>query len=126
VGFNKRAVTGTIALIAISMYLAIYTFEAHTIAARYISTDSHNAVFWINGPSGSLFPWPRVPGMLEILSGINDVDLFIYTYLIRTWILVGLSALAWALTGLFVYKTTRQDNSSDLERTKNLERGRPR
>jgi hypothetical protein len=126
VGFNKRAVIGTIALIAISMYLAIYTFEAHTIAARYISTDLHGAVFWINGPSGSLFPWPREPRMLEILSGINDVDLFIYTYLIKTWILVGLSALAWALTALFVYKTTRQDNSSDLERTKRLERGRPR
>ncbi len=64
--------------------------------------------------------------MLEILSGINDVDLFIYTYLIRTWILVGLSAFAWALTALFVYKTTRQDSSSELERTKRLERGRPR
>jgi hypothetical protein len=126
VGFNKRAVIGTIALIAISMYLAIYTFEAHTIAARYISSDSHNAVFWIDGPSGSLFPWPRGPGMLEVLSGINDVDLFIYTYLIKTWLLVGLSALAWALTALFVYKTTRQDNSSELERTKKLERGRPR
>jgi len=64
--------------------------------------------------------------MLEVLSGINDVDLFIYTYLIKTWILVGLSALAWALTALFVYKTTRQGNSSELERTKRLERVRPR
>jgi len=111
VGFNKRAVIGTIALIAISMYLAMYAFEAHTIAARYISSDSHGAVFWINGPSGSLFPWPREPGMLEVLSRINDVDLFIYTYLIKTWMLAGLSALAWVITVLFVYKATKHDNS---------------
>ena len=111
VRFNKRAVAGTIALIAISMYLAMYTFEAHSIASRYISSDSHGAVFWVNGPSGSLFPWPREPGMLQVLSRVNDVDLFIYTYLIKTWMLAGLSALAWVITVLFVYKTTKHGNS---------------
>ena len=104
--FNRRAVIATIILVFISIYIAVYTFEAHTIASRYISSDSHGVVFWINGPSGSLFPWPREPGMLEVLSKISDVDLFIYTYLIKTWILVGLSALAWVITVLFVYRAT--------------------
>jgi hypothetical protein len=105
--FDRRAVIATIVLVSISIYLAMYTFEAHVVASRYISSDSHGAVFWINGPSGSLFPWPRGPGMLEVLSGISDVDLFIYTYLIKTWILVGLSALVWVITVSFVYRTAR-------------------
>jgi type IV secretory pathway TrbD component len=56
-----------------------------------------------------LFPWPRGPGMAEVLSRINDVDLFIYTYLIKTWMLAGLSVLAWVITVLFVYKATKHD-----------------
>jgi type IV secretory pathway TrbD component len=49
--------------------------------------------------------------MAEVLSRINDVDLFIYTYLIKTWMLAGLSVLAWVITVLFVYKASRHDNS---------------
>lgn len=111
VRFRSRAVLVTIISVSISIYPAIYTFEAHSIASRYISSDSHGAVFWINGPSGSLFPWPRAPGMAEVLSRINDVDLFIYIYLIKTWVLAGLSALAWVITAVFVYKATKHDNS---------------
>ena len=110
-GFSRRTVFVTIVLASISIYLAIYTIEAYSIASRYISSDSHGAVFWVNGPSGSLFPWPREPGMLQVLSRINDVDLFIYTYLIKTWMLAGLSALVWVITVLFVYKATKHDNS---------------
>ena len=109
--FRSRAVFVTIILASISIYLTIYTFEAHSIASRYISSDSHGAVFWINGPSASLFPWPRGPGMAEVLSRINDVDLFIYTYLIKTWMMAGLSALAWVITVLFIYKAAEHDNS---------------
>lgn len=111
VRFSGRAVLVAIILASVSIYLTIYTFEAYSIASRYISSDSYGAVFWINGPSGSLFPWPRAPGMAEVLSGINDVDLFIYTYLIKTWMLAGLSALVWVITVLFVYKATKHDNS---------------
>ena len=110
-GFNRRTIIATIIVVSISIYLTIYTFEAHSVASRYISSDSHGAVFWINGPSGSLFPWPRGPGMAEVLSRTNDVDSFIYTYLIKTWIMAGLSALAWVITVLFVYKADKHDNS---------------
>lgn len=110
VRFSRRAVLVTIILASVSTYLSMYTFEAYSIASRYISSDSNGAV-WVNGPSGSLFPWPRAPGMLEVLSGINDVDLFIYTYLIKTWMLAGLSTLAWVITVLFVYKAAKHDIS---------------
>jgi type IV secretory pathway TrbD component len=49
--------------------------------------------------------------MAEVLSRINEVDLFIYTYLIKTWVMAGLSALAWVITVLFVYKAAKHDNS---------------
>jgi hypothetical protein len=54
--------------------------------------------------------------MLEVLSRINDVDLFIYTYLIKTWIMASLSALAWAITVLSVYKAAKHNNSQELEK----------
>jgi hypothetical protein len=109
VRFSRRTVLVTIILASVSIYLSIYTFEAYSIASRYLPSDSNGAV-WINGPSGSLFPWPRGPGMAEVLSRINDVDLFIYTYLIKTWTLAGLSTLAWVITVLFVYKAVKHDN----------------
>ena len=80
----------------------------HTIASRHIyEGPDGNAVAWRTGPSGSLFPWPRASGMLEILSRINEVDLFIYKYLIKPWVLVGLSILAWLGTGLFIFRTNK-------------------
>ena len=85
VRFSGRAVLVTIILASISIYLTTNTFETYGMASRHVSSDSHGAVFWINGPSGSLFPWPRGPGIAEVLSRINDVDLFIYTYLIKIW-----------------------------------------
>lgn len=65
------------------------------------------AVSLRTGPSGSLLPWPREPGMLEALSKINEVDLFIYRCLIKPWVLVGLSMLIWAGTGLSIFKVIK-------------------
>ena len=105
---GRKALVTAIVLAFISLYLTLYTIMVHTIAARHICEDPDgNAVAWRTGPSGSLFPWPREPGMLEILSKINEVDLFIYRYLIKPWVLVGLSILAWVGTGLFIFRTSK-------------------
>jgi len=99
----KKSVLVAIVLTFISAYLTLYTWRAHTIATRNIYEDPDGeAVAWTSGPSGSLFPWPREPGIFAVLSTINEVDLFIYNYLIKPWILVGLSILMWIGTGLFV------------------------
>ncbi len=107
VRFN-RLVLIVVVLALISTYLTVYTFEAHTIAARHIYEDSESRIsYWRSGPSGSLFPWPTRPGQLEVLTRINEVDLSIYTYLIKTWALIGLSILMWALAGLSITKMAK-------------------
>lgn len=103
---GRKAFVIAIVLVVISAYLTLYAIMVHTIASQHICEDG-NAVAWRTGPSGSLFPWPRAPGMFEILSNINEVDLFIYKYLVKPWVLVGLSILAWVGTGLFIFKTNK-------------------
>jgi len=102
---HKKSGLILIVLGIISAYLTLYTTKAHTIAAQHIIEDAQgNAVSWRTTPSGSLFPWPKEPGMLQALSKIDEVDLFIYRYLIKPWVLVGLSILMWIVTGLSIFK----------------------
>ena len=99
---EKKAVSATIILGLLSTYLTLYTAEACIVAVRDIYEDPEGKTWWRTAPGGSLFPWPKRPGMLQALSGINEVDFFIYRYLIKPWILVGLSALLWVVTSLSV------------------------
>ncbi len=96
-----------IILASISVYLSFYTWRAHIISRRIIENPDDEAVAWRSAPSGSLFPWPREPGMLQILSNINEVDSFIYKYLIKSWVLVALSVLMWVGTGMSIFKCVR-------------------
>jgi len=106
--FHGKSVLILIVLGVISAYLTLYTVKAHSIAMRHIIEDAEgNAVSWRTGPSGSLFPWPKEPGMLQVLSKIDEVDLFIYRYLIKPWMLVGLSILIWIVTGLSIFKKVK-------------------
>jgi hypothetical protein len=96
-------------LITISSFLSFYTMEAHTIAGRHIVEGGLTYhIYWTSSPPGSLFPWPRGPGPMEALSSVNEVDTFIYRYLIKSWVLVGLSILAWIGTGLFILKFVKR------------------
>ncbi|MDH5732850.1 MAG: hypothetical protein OEY88_03575 [Candidatus Bathyarchaeota archaeon] len=81
----------------------LYTLRAHTVARRI--SEEFNYTVWGSRPSGSLFPCPREPGPVRDRSSVNEVDRFIYRYLIKTWGLAGLSILAWIGTGLFMLKS---------------------
>jgi len=96
-----------IVLCIISIYLTLYTVMAHTIATRHIYEDAEGKTWWRTAPSGSLFPWPKEPGMLEALSKMDEVDMFIYRFLIKPWILVGLSILMWIVTGLSISRMVK-------------------
>ena len=97
-----------IVLLLISTIFTYYTISCHVIANGYLYVNSTtDEVFWTSGPAGSFFPWPKAPGLLEILTQLNEVDLFIFQYLIRTWALAGLSIILWAITGLFLFKMTK-------------------
>lgn len=105
---SRKPVLRLIVLILVSTYLTVYTFKAHAVASMYIYEDEETGiVFWRSGPAGSLFPLPRKPGMLEILVQVDVIDLFIYAFLIKLWLLAGLSVLLWFITGLYTLRLAR-------------------
>lgn len=104
---DKKTISITIVLILISTYVTLYTVKAHNIAASHIYEDSEGRIWWRTTPSGSLSPWPKEPGMLQALSKIDVIDLFIYTYLIKPWVLVGVSILVWIGTCLSFLRVIR-------------------
>ena len=98
--FNKKAIV----LFLITAVLTVYTRTIHTLAERQMLENTiTKIVYWTGGPGGSLFPWPKAPGMLEVLTQVNQVDWFVYQYVIKTWGLVGLSSIMWVITGLYVF-----------------------
>jgi hypothetical protein len=103
----------TIMLTIVSVYLTLYTLKTHSVASQHVYEDPNsNIVTWRTGPGGSLFPWPKEPGMLEVLSEINVVDLFIYRYFIKSWALAALSILIWVATSLSIFRALKQSSTS--------------
>lgn len=102
--FSKSIMVVSI-LFILSTIVTIYTLTAHNITSKHIYEDTESQfVYWRSGPSGSLFPWSREPGILGILLQLNETDQFIYNYLIKTRILVSISILIWLVAGFYAYK----------------------
>jgi hypothetical protein len=106
--FGKKSVLVVIILMVFSTYLTLYTLKAHAVAGRIYEGPNGEVVSWRSGPSGSLFPWPRESGMLGVLSKVSEVDLLVYRYLVKTWVLIGLSMLMWIATGLSIFKLAKK------------------
>jgi len=100
---GNREVSAAVVFVFLSTYLTVYTAQAHTIAVRHIYEGLDGKASWRTTPAGSLFPLPREPGMLQALSSMNEVDSFIYRYLIKPWTLIRLLVLLWATTGLSIF-----------------------
>jgi len=94
-------------LCIISIIVTAYTIGAHYIATRYVH-DGGDEVAWRNSPPGSFFPWPKEPGMLQMLSEISEIDLFIYRYFIKTWLLVIVTLSLWIATCAYIIKRVRR------------------
>ena len=106
--FNKKA----IGLFLVSTVFTVYTITVHGLADRHLHEDPVSTiVYWTSGPSGSLFPWPKVPGLLEIITQTNEVDSFIYQYLVKTQALIGLSIFLWVITGIYVFRRNKSTQS---------------
>jgi len=115
--FNKKAHI----LFLITTIFIVYTITVHNLAERQMLENSiTKIVYWTGGASGSLFPWPKAPGMLEVLTQVNQVDLFIYRYLIKNWVLAGFSIVMWIITGFYVFrmiKSTKAEEKPYAEKT---------
>lgn len=94
-----------IALGLVSACLTLYTVSAYAVA-RY-AFDDGSELGWLYTPPGSFLPWPKAPGMAAALSKGNAIDLFIYRYLIKSWILAGITVILWTATGLYLLKRMR-------------------
>lgn len=97
-----------------SAYLTVYTVTAYNVATSHI-VDIDEEAWWRTTPGGSLFPWPKESGMLQALSKVNETDLFIYTYLIKSSTLTILSALMWIFAVLCFFKAHKQSKHSSLK-----------
>jgi len=97
--FDKKSLLLLTVLGLVSACLTLYTVRAYAVA-RYAYADESGGG-WLYTPSGSFFPWPREPGMATALSKMSESDLFIYRYLIKSWVLVGVTVLLWAITCLY-------------------------
>jgi hypothetical protein len=98
---DKKSGMLLVVLSLVLTYLTPYTASAYSIAPHVLDADTP---VWASAPSGSFFPWPKRPGILEILSEMNGVDKFIYLYLIKSWALVGVAILLWAVMILYILR----------------------
>ena len=96
-------------------YLTLYTVAAYNVARHVYEYEG--IVFWRSAPGGSFFPWPREPGAGLALEGaggvfmrvkLNEIDSFIYRYLIKSWVLLGLTILLWVGVSLYILKLVRR------------------
>jgi len=103
--FGRKSTILLIVSFFVFVYLTLYTTAAHNVARYVYENDS--AVVWRSAPSGSFSPWPSGPGMLLILSRMNETDVFIYTYLIKSWLLLGATILLWIGVAIYILKLIR-------------------
>ena len=102
---RKRAFIMLVMLVVISVYLTAYTVAVYALCSKYVVEQSGKA-YWSNGPAGSLFPWPVKNGGIGIpmLFELNSIDLLIYNYLIKTYLLIILCGVFWFFAVALLYK----------------------
>ncbi|MEM3666849.1 MAG: hypothetical protein QW222_07205 [Candidatus Bathyarchaeia archaeon] len=89
-------------LCILSITITVYTITAYSIA-HYVYEEGDNA-YWRYTPPGTFLPWPKPPGILTALSKISEIDLFIYRYLLKTWLMIIITILFWAVTCIYILK----------------------
>lgn len=87
-------------LVLASVVITLYAVSAYDVA-RYAFDAGGSELGWLYTPSGSFLPWSKGPGMATAISRGNGVDLFIYRYLIKSWILAAITVLLWLATILY-------------------------
>ncbi len=111
--FSRKSIFSLAILGTISTCLTLYTVAAYNVARCVIEMD--DTVYWPDSRGGSFFPWPTRPrgAHLPVLMPIVDeVDLAIYTHLIKSWILVVITALLWVGTFLYILRFASRTSHS--------------
>ena len=94
-------------VIVIALYLTMYTIAVYRVVGYIGEYPELGGVYWSYSPSGSLFPWPREPGMLTALSPASSIDAFLYKYVIKTNMLILAIAVTYLLAAYLAYRLIR-------------------
>ena len=96
-----------VVVIVIALYLTMYTIAVYRVVGYIGEYPELGGVYWSYSPPGSLFPWPREPGMLTALSPASSIDAFLYKYIIKTNILLLAVAATYLLAVYLIYRLIR-------------------
>ena len=84
-------------LVSVALVVTAYTASAYWAAASV--HEWVGRLWWPSTPGGSFYPWPHPPlgiqGML--ITQLNELDSWYYSYVIRSGMLLYSTLLLWAL-----------------------------
>ena len=103
--FDRKSIFLLVVLASLSTCLTLYTVSAYNVA-RHV-TERDGTVCWRDSLCGSFFPWPTRPSGIAaavLMPMIDEVDLAIYTYLIKSGVLVGTTVLLWVVMVLCILR----------------------
>ena len=94
-------------LFIVSVVLTVYTASAHYVASFVYENEGH--LFWPNTLGGSFIPWPYHPSGIagQLLTPLNQIDTQYYTYVIRSGVVIYLSAALWVIVFWQSWKTRK-------------------
>ncbi len=97
-------------LLLVSFLATFYTVAAYGVARRVY--DSDGTPSWVDTGGGSFFPWPKGPDpgtgvFFIVIPMTNNVDIFIYVYLIKSSMLVAVTVLLWAGFATYIFMSIR-------------------
>ena len=121
---NQLKISKKELVILVALLLITVVFTAYTISAYHVANYIHEidgTLMWSSIPGGSFFPWPSYPEIgLPALTPVNEVDGLFYQLFIKSWILVGITVLLWAIMIVFcmvLFLRKVESNLKDIGKT---------
>lgn len=81
-----------------------YTISAHWVAANHVMGTGSDLYYPNAGGPTLLFPFPKSEVHLPVVTELSSVEVFIYQYLIRTYLLAAINVALWLFAGIQVFE----------------------
>ena len=121
---NQLKISKKELVILVALLLITVVFTAYTISVYYVASHIHEidgTLMWSSIPGGSFYPWPSYSEIgLPALTPVNEVDGLFYQLFIKSWILVGITVLLWAIMIVFcmvLFLRKVESNLKDIGKT---------